>query len=111
MPASLTPGQSWSNPNALMVRDGKVFKGSQHFTVISVETVQVPFGVIEAFKVTYSGAYTENEGFMPDGISTAGTVWVHPEIGVVKAAENSAKVSSGLTYYFYYTSELVATNF
>ncbi len=106
LPNKLVEGYSWTNDPLLVVFDGESFSGSRTFTVISKEFISVPFGKIETYKITYSGSFTAQN----DGLSVIGTVWVNPDIGVVKNIDTTVQEHFAFPETHSYTSELKDIN-
>jgi len=90
MPSVLETGYTWvSNP---LWRESSnsgfavLCNGSMSYTVISTETISVPFGNVETYKINYSGSFSGvyYNSYMA---SVTGTYWIHPKIGIVKNIE------------------------
>lgn len=111
MPAHLSPGYSWTNDPVLMFFDGSSYDGSMSFTIISRETILVPIGGVECFKISYSGSFLENwSSTHKKDLEIIGTMWVNPQIGIIKNSETIETTYFGIVSHYYFMDQLVSIN-
>jgi len=103
-PHSLSAGNSWTNKSHRVEFDGEIHTGSTSYIVTGRETIAIPFGRIETYKVTYNGSYTSGSFF---DLTISGTYWVHPDIGPVKIREIG---NYGYGTKYTYNTELTGIN-
>lgn len=108
MPNILMAGYSWTNDPLAIVVDGDVYDGKRTFTIIKKETIRIPFGNVEAYKINFSGSF-EEAGYGSRNLTLSGTLWIHPKIGIVKIVENM-RVTYYVSRYISYANELVSIN-
>jgi len=104
IPNTLVLGSSWTNNPEFIVFNGvynDTHNGSRTYTVSNKEYISVPFGNVETFKIFYSGKFNR--------IEISGTLWVHPNIGIVKSTFD-AEDTSYPPKHFSHTSNLVSIN-
>jgi hypothetical protein len=113
VPNTITIGHSWKNDPLAIIYDDRHFEGDMTYTLIGKETINVPFGSVETFILTYSGTFAEtgtSPSSTPDNIEVTGTVWVHPDIGKIKTSESIK--GSGINFHpsYLHKNELTDIN-
>ena len=106
-PARLKVGNAWTNRPYRFRYDGELYSGSRAFTVLAKEVVSVPYGNVEAYKISFSQS-GDRVGFGIGSVDMSGSAWIHPQIGLVKYQEAGEAGFYGYSYN--YTYELTGIN-
>lgn len=107
LPAKIELGKTWRNDPLLYIYEREAFHGDSTFTVISKETITVPFGNVETYKISYS--ISADAGFLLGSVYITGTIWIHPNIGIVKRVE-SGIYDNYFKFHFTETAVLTSIN-
>jgi hypothetical protein len=83
MPHRITIGSSWGGAHGFL-DGGDYYVGNINFTVLGKEEIGVPFGAVETFKIAISGEYESQVDGSTYKITAYGTIWIHPDIGVIR---------------------------
>lgn len=104
LPESIFTGANWQYDAVLYGNDPTLDYEYKFYTgnyfVSEPELISTPFGNIEAYKVSY----TENIQYAHEGFGTAfadqyeesGVLWIHPDIGIVKAVIDYEETGVGI---------------
>lgn len=93
LPGTFSLGMSWTTERILYRFEDQSHYGKRTFTVISKETINVPFGSVEAFKINYRDVFEQIVGpyittpTWENSLIITGTVWINPQIGIIKINE------------------------
>ena len=112
MPHRIAIGSSWGGPHSFLA-DGDYYVGNINFTVLGKEEIGVPFGsfdAVETFKIAFSGEYESHVNESTYKISAYGTIWIHPDIGVIKENETQERNISGSLYTVIHERHLSTIN-
>ena len=108
IPHRIIIGSSWGDPHSFL-NGGDYYEGTINFNVIGKEEIGVPFGAVETFKIAFSGEY-ESQVESTNRITVYGTIWIHPDIGVIKENETQERNISGSLYTVRQDRQLATIN-
>ncbi|MEY8252842.1 MAG: hypothetical protein RPR91_10680 [Colwellia sp.] len=106
IPNSLYSGNEWISDPELLYFEGENYHGKRTYSVIQKETLSLQLGEIQSYKIIYTGEF---EGPQYD-LSINGTIWLHPNIGIIKTTENISRQYDVFVYSILIKTELVRTN-
>ena len=108
-PSQFKIGYTWSNNPFLTVYKGDIYSGSRTWTIAGKETITVPYGTVEAYKINYSSS-SESIGDGLLDLDISGTMWVQPVLDIVKQTEYVEHYRFIYGWYRYsFKSELVSS--
>lgn len=93
----ITIGSNWGEPHGFLY-GGDYYVGNINFTVLGKEEIGVPFGAVETFKIAISGEYESQVDESTYKITAYGTIWIHPDIGVIREYKTQEINRPGLLY-------------
>ena len=108
IPDTLQLGLTWTNDPLQFYYDDTIYDAIRTMTVVSRETISVPFGNVETYKINYTLTGSMTIFIVASHINITGTIWFNPQIGIIKILENGLE-EDGYGNDFSYTQSLVLT--